>query len=129
MTGRERIIKALNRKIPDFVPVTIHQFLVGFRNKYFGGASNIEVNRRYGLDIFAYFGDNYLDEQNSITLGIGVPIFNGTGDDSKTDKWNFSKKVIEEETAWRTLKYSIKTPKGFITQIIKESKLGIGEQY
>jgi uroporphyrinogen decarboxylase len=129
MTGRERIIKALNLEVPDYVPVTVHQFLAGFRRKYFKGASNVEVNRKFGLDIFAYFGDNYLDEQNSITLGLGLPILKGTGDDSNDKNWDFSRKILKEEPKWQTVEYKISTPKGVIVQIVKESTLEVGEQY
>ena len=129
MTGRERIIKALNHQIPDFVPVTIHQFMPGFRQKYFINMSNIEVNRKFGLDIFAYFGDNYLDKQESITLGLGEPIVKETGDDSQTEEWQFQRTVIEDKGEWVIARQLVKTPKGEIEQIIQESTKNIGEQY
>jgi hypothetical protein len=50
MTPRERMLTALNRGVPDRLPVTIHQWQPYHLTKYMGGASDIEAFRQVGLD-------------------------------------------------------------------------------
>jgi len=50
MTPRERMLTALDKKIPDRLPGTIHQFQDYYLEKHLGGISDIEAFERFGLD-------------------------------------------------------------------------------
>jgi uroporphyrinogen-III decarboxylase len=50
MTSKQRFIAALERKIPDRLPVTTHHVMKYFLDKYMGGMSNDEFFDYFGLD-------------------------------------------------------------------------------
>jgi uroporphyrinogen-III decarboxylase len=50
MTSRERMLTALERGIPDRVPVTIHQWQPYHLHTYMGGMSDLDAFRATGLD-------------------------------------------------------------------------------
>ena len=50
MTSRQRLLAALDRKIPDRLPVTTHHVMTSFLRRYLGGMSNEQFFERFGLD-------------------------------------------------------------------------------
>jgi hypothetical protein len=50
MTSRERLLAALDRKMPDRLPVTTHHVMAYFLNRYLDGASVDAFFDRFGLD-------------------------------------------------------------------------------
>jgi uroporphyrinogen-III decarboxylase len=50
MTSRERMLTALNRGVPDRLPVTIHQWQPYHLEKYMGGISDLQAFQEVGLD-------------------------------------------------------------------------------
>lgn len=50
MTSKERFLRAINREIPDRLPVTSHHVQQSFLNKYMNGISRDEFFTFFGLD-------------------------------------------------------------------------------
>lgn len=50
MTSKQRMLAAINREVPDRLPVTTHHVMPYFLDKYLGGISNTEFFARFGLD-------------------------------------------------------------------------------
>ncbi len=50
MTSKQRFLAALDRKVPDRLPVTTHHVMPFFLKKYMNGISNDEFFGRFGLD-------------------------------------------------------------------------------
>jgi hypothetical protein len=55
MTSRQRLIAALDRAVPDRLPVTTHHVMPSFLRRYLGGISNEEFFARFGLDPIRWF--------------------------------------------------------------------------
>jgi hypothetical protein len=54
MTSKQRLLAALQRGIPDRLPVTTHHVMQYFLDKYEGGISSQEFFERYGLDAITW---------------------------------------------------------------------------
>lgn len=93
MTSKERMLHAINREIPDRLPVTIHQWQPYHLKKYMGGMSDIEANRACGLD-------------------ASINVFQVTGEES--DTWKVSSSVSQKEGYYMT-HYRIETPEGILS--------------
>ena len=50
MNSKQRLLKALNREVPDRLPVTTHHVMPSFMDHYMDGAGNQEFFARFGLD-------------------------------------------------------------------------------
>lgn len=50
MTGKERLIAALDQKCPDRLPVTTHHIIESFLDKYMDGCTNEQFFAQMGLD-------------------------------------------------------------------------------
>lgn len=66
MTGKERLLAALDRRCPDRLPATTHHLMGYFLNTYMGGCSNLEFFERMGLDPIWWVDDyQYTKEQRA----------------------------------------------------------------
>lgn len=96
MTSRERMLTALNRGVPDRLPVTIHQWQPYHLSKYMGGASEIQAFQQVGLDAAITIWD--------------------ANDAKTTPQWQVeTRKTALPEGNWR-IDYTIHTPEGILTQ-------------
>ena len=50
MTSKQRLVAALDRKVPDRLPVTTHHVMPSFLRRHLEGISNEQFFRRFGLD-------------------------------------------------------------------------------
>ena len=96
MTSRERMLIALDRGIPDRMPVTIHQWQDYHLNTFMGGVSDIEAFRAVGLDAAITIWD--------------------ANEEKTTPQWQIAdKKVRLGPTQW-IIDYTITTPDGVLTR-------------
>lgn len=91
MTGRERMLCALSRGVPDRLPVTVHGWVSYHRNHYMNGISEIDAFSHVGLD-----------------LAIGA----GRQDGHTSPQWQITKEFISESPEGQVHKYTITTPEG-----------------
>jgi len=93
MKSKERMLCAINRKKPDRLPVTIHQWQSYHLVKYMNGISDIEANRRCGLD-------------------ASINVFEVIGETSES--WKVSSTISQKDGYYLT-NYTIQTPEGNLT--------------
>lgn len=93
MTSKERMLCALDRGIPDRLPVTIHQWQLYHLKKYMNGMSDIEANKACGLD-------------------ASINVFEVYGEES--ENWKVKSTVSQREGYYVT-NYTIETPEGILT--------------
>lgn len=96
MSSRERMLTALNRGIPDRLPVTIHQWQPYHLAKYMGGASDLLAFRQLGLDAAITVWDANTRKTNP--------------------QWQVESRTLPlSEGNWR-IDTTIHTPEGILTQ-------------
>ena len=96
MTARERMLTALNRGVPDRLPVTLHQWQPFHLAKYMGDASDIQAFRQVGLDAAVTIWD--------------------ANDEKTTPQWQVEARTTSlPEGNWR-IDYTFHTPEGILTQ-------------
>lgn len=93
MTSKERMLCALERGMPDRLPVTVHQWQPYHLKKYMGGMSDIEANKVCGLD-------------------ASINVYEVGKDTCNT--WKVSSTSNMEKGCFVT-HYTIKTPGGILT--------------
>jgi uroporphyrinogen decarboxylase len=117
MTSRQRMLAAIQRKIPDILPVTTHHVMQYFLDKYMNGMSNIEFFDYFGFDAIHWTtphicdslsGEYYDPNQEKIGFLESRRII--------TDNWRFEYEKIADQT-YETTRYRIITPKGTLTTI------------
>ena len=65
MTSKQRFLAALNRQVPDRLPVTIHHVMPYYLDKYLGGISNDAFFDRFGMDPIQWVFDHTPDPKTS----------------------------------------------------------------
>jgi hypothetical protein len=95
MDGKERMLTALAREVPDRMPVTIHQWQDYHLKHYMGGVDQIEAFRLTGLDA-------------SVT-----PL--GVGNQDKDPNWLYERSDLGEQDGVHHRRHSVTTPDGSLT--------------
>jgi uroporphyrinogen-III decarboxylase len=96
MTSRERMLIALERGVPDRLPVTIHQWQDYHLQTYMGGMSDIQAFRAVGLDAAITIWD--------------------ANEDKTTPEWQIDARTTHLGAGHWTTEYTILTPEGTLTQ-------------
>ena len=94
MTGKERMLAALQREAPDRLPVTIHQWQACHLQQFMGGVDQVEAFRATGLDA-------------SVTPWVGgiVP----------SDRWMASVEQVGEQDGQTLRRHRVRTAAGDLT--------------
>lgn len=102
MTGRERLLTALDRKCHDRLPVTTHHIMEYFLNTYMGGADNQQFFKEMGLDPIFWVEDfQYSEEQK--------------------ENWRIEKEVLSDPKYY-TERYYIHTPAKTLTMVLQSNQ-------
>ncbi len=121
MTSKERFITALERKIPDRLPVTTHHVQPYFLEKYLKGIGNEEFFDIFGLDpikwINAYKPDEskgeYYDPEH-------IPGYLEARRIS-SDNWRiFVEEIPDQE--YKTVKYNFRTPEKTLSVVLQSNE-------
>jgi hypothetical protein len=112
MTSKERMLAAIEGKMPDRLPVTTHHLMPYFLDVYMDGISELEFFEHFGMDAYVWTvsyrsesGQAWLDEH-------GYPV---------TDQWRYeSEPVLDQE--YPTTKWRIITPKGDLTTYLQSNR-------
>jgi uroporphyrinogen decarboxylase len=100
MSSRERLLNALERRIPDRLPVTTHHLMPSFLAGM-GGISELEFFDRFGLDAVRWVSG----------LGSDAP--------EAADVWRATSEVIPD-SRYRTTRYRIFTPAGVLSTVLQD---------
>jgi hypothetical protein len=120
MTSKQRLLTALDGRVPDRLPVTTHHLQDYFRETYMDGKSDLEVFEHFGMDPIHWTGP-YLP----------APAEGAYFDPAQEEPQNprFSRRIVSDE--WRitaeqvpnsryaTTRYTITTPAGELTTVLQ----------
>lgn len=102
MTGRERLLAALDGKCPDRLPVTTHHLMEYFLDTYMDGSDNQTFFHKMGLDPIFWVDDLvYTKEQQ--------------------ESWQIRQEEINDPK-YRTVRYTIHTPAKDLTMVLQRNR-------
>ena len=120
MNTKDRFLKALNREVPDRLPVTTHHIMPYFLAKYFGNKSYQEFFEEYALDPIEWVIDYKPETASGEFLD---PKHNNPGFLEArricTDSWYFDEEVLKTDNSGITKKFKIITPEKTLEMILK----------
>ena len=121
MTSKQRMIAALDRRIPDRLPVTTHHVMDHFLRTYLEGASRDEFFNHFGLDAIRWVvqhcpdlaAGEYFDPLQAVPGFLEARRI-------VTDSWRvFAEDVPGQE--YPTQRYRFVTPKGELTMVLQSN--------
>jgi uroporphyrinogen decarboxylase len=99
MNSRERLLAALNRQIPDRLPVTTHHLMPSFL-EHLGGIGEQEFFDRFGLDAIRW---------NSALLHAPEP----------APDWRVEREELAD-AKYHTVRFRISTPRGMLSMVLQD---------
>jgi hypothetical protein len=123
LTSRQRLLTALDRGVPDRLPVSTHHLQDYFRNTYMDGQSDIEIFDQLGLDAIHWTGPYlpdtaggaYFDPQQEEPVN---PRFSRR---IVSDDWQITTETLPNDR-YETTRYTITTPKGKLTTVLQRNQ-------
>ncbi len=105
MTSKERMLTALNRGVPDRLPVSVHQWQPYHLDTYLGGITPLEAFERYAMDAqiqyFESMGQFWLVDADFAKFS--------------TPQWIDDVTVVRDDPDDRIIHHEIRTPDGTLT--------------
>ena len=122
MRSRERLLTAINRGVPDRLPVTTHHLMSFFLNKSMGGMSNQAFFEHFGLDAIHWIvphrpdtaGGEYYDPDQ------GEPGFLESRRIA-SDQWRVKSECMADPH-YATTRYRFVTPRGELTMVLQANE-------
>lgn len=115
MTTKERFIAAFENKKADRLPVTTHNVMDYYLNKYENGAAKSDFFAKYGMDkiewIRPFIPDTSKGQYQSDKQKTGY-------DGIVTDEWRITVEEIPERE-YKTFRYNFETPSGNLTMVLE----------
>ena len=102
MTGKERMLAALNREAPDRLPCSIHQWQPYHLQTYMNGMDELEAFRAVGLDAAIPFCEGM--EQMWVPRDPDTP-------DLSPD-WHIEPQILSSDPDDTVVRYTVTTPEG-----------------
>jgi len=122
MTPRERLLTALDRTVPDRLPVSTYQLMDYFIRQYMGGATERECWDRFGLDAILWITPYRPDANKGEYLaplageyGLGIRRHLSSPD------WRVECESLAGE-AYPTARYRFATPRGELTMVAQANE-------
>ena len=124
LTAKQRLRAALQRQIPDRLPVTTHHVMPYFLKKYMGGISNDEFFDHFGLDPILWFaseapdqtrGQYWGDEQEEPKAWFGG---RWKARHICTDSWRVEVEEIQGRE-YPMVRYHFVTPRGTLSMTLQ----------
>ena len=122
MTSKQRFLAALDRKIPDRLPVTTHHVMQYFLDRYMQGKSIDEFFNRFGLDPIVWTVPHRPDETRGYFFDPkqAEPGFLESQRIS-SDNWRIESEPIADPQ-YSTTRYRFITPKGTLTMVLQANE-------
>ena len=120
MTSKQRFLAAINRQVPDRLPVTTHHVMPYFLKKYMGGISNDAFFDRFGLDPIRWVSEHRPDPATrdyfnpDHTPGYLAPRW------VVSDNWRITKTSIPDPQ-YLTERFTFHTPKKNLTIVLQSN--------
>jgi uroporphyrinogen decarboxylase len=122
MTSRQRLLAALDRGMPDCLPVTTHHLMPWFLEHQCGGISELEFFDRFGLDAIRWTTPLRSDERRLKNEEWGM----------RNEEWRMKNEGGGESGAWRvehervpnpdyaTTRHRLVTPRGTLSTVLQD---------
>lgn len=122
MTSRQRMIAALDRKIPDRLPVTTHHLMDYFLKKYLGGADSLGFFDHFGMDAIRWVVAHRPDESAGERIDPAQTT-SGFLEARRvvTDAWQISTETISGMD-YPATRYRFMTPKGELSMVLQSNE-------
>ena len=122
LTSRQRLLLALDRKVPDRLPVTTHHLMDYFLKKYLQGGSSRTFFDRFDLDAIHWVVAHRPDESRGERFDPtqGKPGFLEARR-VVTDQWRVESRDIPDEK-FPTQRFRFVTPKGELTMVLQSNE-------
>ena len=123
MNSRQRLLTALNRGMPDRLPVTTHHIMDYFRNTYMKGMSNLEIFNHFGIDAIQWTAPVRPDFSSGDFYDPTDPPTNNPLHSRRivNDNWFITTEVIPSQE-YATTRYTINTPKGKLSTVLQSNQ-------
>ncbi|MDL2236406.1 hypothetical protein LJC56_01020 [Christensenellaceae bacterium OttesenSCG-928-K19] len=120
MTGRERMLCAIERKTPDVLPVTTHHVMPYYLQKYQGGISIREFFDKFGFDAVNWHVSQLPGAGERIDPAQGEK---GFLDSTRiiSDYWQVKAEDVADPQ-YKTVRYTITTPGGELTLSLQSNE-------
>ena len=121
MTSKQRLVTAIEGKVPDRLPATTHHVMPYFLEHYMGGITNAEFFQQLELDPIVWTvphrpdknrGEYYDPDQGPIGFLESRRI--------ATDQWRISSEAIEGR-ARKAARYNFHTPGGVLSMVLESN--------
>ncbi|NLY18515.1 MAG: hypothetical protein GX045_06125 [Clostridiaceae bacterium] len=119
MTPKQRLLSAINRQIPDRLPVTTHHVMPYFLDKYMKGINNDGFFAEMGLDPVVWTNPYKPDKkkgQFGIEPGKETDIFGLRKISS--ENWRITEQELSDPK-YKTTRFTIHTPKGALSTVLQ----------
>ncbi len=119
MSSRQRLLTALDRGVPDRLPVTTHHLMTYFLNKYMHGASNEEFFDRFDMDAICWKLPHRPDRSQGQFYDPlqGEPGFLESHRISSPE-WHIESEVVADPQ-YETVRYRAITPGGTLEALVQ----------
>ena len=123
MTSRDRMLTAIERGVPDRLPVTTHHLMQYFLDEYMGGISDQEFFDYFGLDAYYWFAP---PTKPDLTRGEYYDPLQGElgfleSRRVSSDQWRIFPQDIPGER-FKTTRYRFVTPKGELSMVLQSDE-------
>lgn len=119
MTSKERLLAAIERKVPDRLPVTTHHIMPYFLKKYMNGATNDEFFSCFGFDPIVWVGTNKPNDKKGEYYGRSQGEVGGSENSIIcSENWRIETEELYD-SQYKTTRYRIFTPKGMLTMVLQ----------
>lgn len=122
MTARERLLTALQGKVPDRLPATTHHVMPYFLNRYLGGMTSDDFFEQFGLDPVRWVvthrpdtscGEYFDPQQGAVGFLEARRV--------STDSWRVKAEELEGYE-YMTTRYRFVTPRGTLSMTLQSDK-------
>lgn len=118
MSPKQRLVAALERRVPDRLPVTTHHLMPWFLHRHLGGASHDEFFARFGIDPIRWITPHRPDEAAGDYFDPlqGEPGFLESRRIA-SDRWQVRGEPLGDPRT--TMRYTFHTPGGTLTTVLQ----------
>jgi hypothetical protein len=122
MSPKRRLLAALERRVPDRLPVTTHHLMSWFLRRHLGGASHAEFFERFGMDPIRWVTPHRPDEAAGeyYDPGQGEPGFLESRRIA-SDSWRVTAEPVGEPPR-AAVRYTVHTPGGRLTTTLEANE-------
>jgi uroporphyrinogen decarboxylase len=121
MTSKQRLLAALDRKIPDRLPVTTHHVMPYFLKKYLNGISNDEFFDQFQLDAIRWLNVYKPDEtKGEYHDPLHTPGYLEARRIS-SDQWRIFPERLPD-SHYETIRYNFVTPKKTLSMVLQSNE-------